>query len=201
MYKLPITSKTFALFLVTVLFSFLSTADAQVARFQAGQVQVNAGIGLVSTFAADAPTTIVPPLSSSVEYFLSPNMSIGLYAAYTEVQGERTYQNAGIIESYHNKTWMTAIRTGFHSNNLDNWRVYGGLIIGTTMPSVDKNIQTIPGEVISDAGAPTFSRPAQNSFLFSGYVGTRRYIRSDWSVYGELGFGISLVNIGLSYHL
>lgn len=201
MRKLHIKQTTIAFLLITAFSSLLSTADAQVARFKAGQVQANAGLGLVSTFAADAPTTIVPPLSGSVEYFLSPNMTVGLYAAYTEVEGERTYQNAGIIESYNNKTWMAAVRTGFHSNNLDNWRVYGGLMIGTSLPSVEKSVRTIPGEVVSDDGAPTFSRPAQNSFLFSGYVGTRRYIRSDWSVYGELGFGISLVNIGLSYHL
>jgi hypothetical protein len=201
MRNFHINNKIFALLLGFFLCSAFSTIDAQVARFKAGQLQANAGIGLISTFAADAPTTIVPPLSGSLEYFLSPNLSLGLYAAYSEAEGERTYQNAGIIESFNNKTWMAALRMGFHSNNLDNWRVYGGLMMGTSLPTVEKQVRTIPGEFFIDDDAPSFSRPAQNSFLFSGYVGARRYLRPDWSVFGEVGFGISLVNLGFSYHL
>lgn len=195
-----INSQLLAFLLVFFAIGTFSTVQAQALRFKAGQLQASAGIGLVSTFAADAPTTIVPPLSGSLEYFVSPNFSLGVYAAYTEVTGERIYQNAGIIESFNNKTWMAAVRTGFHSNNLDNWRVYGGLMIGTSLPTVEKEVRSIPGEIFSDDDAPSFSRPAQNSFLFSGYVGARRYIRSDLSAYGEVGFGISLVNLGLSYH-
>lgn len=173
--------------------------SAQQVKIKLGQVQAGFGIGLVPTYVADATSTIVPPISTQVDVFLSPNFSLGAYVAYSKVNGESVYPNAGLVEEFVNETWMAGIRTTMHSNDLNDWRVYGGFTIGASLPSIDKTVQFLPGEIQRDDELPSFSRPGENGFLFSGFVGTRRYITENWSAYGEVGFGISLVNVGLSY--
>lgn len=173
--------------------------NAQDYKLKAGDVQVNAAIGLVSTYAADATSTIVPPISVQADIFLTPNFSLGLLGSYSQYNGEYVNKNAGIAEYYETQTLMLGLRTAMHSNDLNNWRVYGGFIIGASIPTVDTEVSVLPGEQTRDAELPSFSRPQDNSLLFSGFVGTRRTINSHLSAFGELGFGISLVNIGLGY--
>lgn len=175
------------------------TLNAQHAKIKPGQVQFGIGLGMVPTYAADATTTIVPPLSAQLDVFLSPNFSLGTYLAYSKTEGENLYANAGISEEFVNDTWMVGLRSSFHSNDLNDWRVYGGFVVGATLPSIDKTVELLPGENQRDDELPSFSRPSENGFLFSGFVGTRRYLNDNWSAFGELGFGISLVNLGLSY--
>ncbi|WP_367388739.1 hypothetical protein [Lewinella sp. LCG006] len=175
------------------------SATAQQVKIKPGQIQAGFSVGLVPTYVADVTTTIVPPMSATVDVFLSPNFSLGGFVAYSKVSGESVYANAGLVESFVNQTWMTGLRTTMHSNDLNDWRVYGGFSIGATLPSIDKTVELLPGENMRDDDLPSFSRPAENGFLFSGYVGTRRYLNKNWSAYGEVGFGISLVNIGLAH--
>ncbi len=185
------------LFLSVFIFCF--SLSAQKSAIKPGQIQLNAGVGLLSTYTADVTTSVVPPLSVSAEVFVSPNISLGVYGAYTNVLGESTYQNADIVEEYDNTTSQVAFKAAIYSNDLDAWRVYGGMLAGVSMTNVDKMSAPIKGDVISD-DAPSFTRPdAPNSFLFSGFVGVHRKVNSTLSMYGELGFGISLVNVGVSY--
>jgi hypothetical protein len=185
-----------SILLFTALFLNL---NAQSVNLKPGQVQLGIGIGLVSTYAADVTNSVVPPLSAQLDVFVNPNFSLGGFLAYSKAEGETVYQNAGIAEAFVNETVMAGLRTTVHSNDLNNWRIYGGFMIGASLPSIDKTVSLLPGELQRDDELPTFSRPAQNSLLFSGFVGTRRYLNDKWSVYGELGFGISLVNVGTSY--
>lgn len=191
--------KTYVAIITLLLTAGFGTLNAQHAKIKPGQVQVGFGLGMVPTYAADATATIVPPLSTQVDVFLSPNFSLGTYLAYTKVSGENIYPNAGITEAFVNETWMVGVRTSFHSNDLNDWRVYGGFVVGTSLPSIEKTVELLPGELQRDDELPSFSRPGENGFLFSGFVGTRRYLNDNWSAFGELGFGISLVNLGVSY--
>lgn len=172
---------------------------AQDYKIKPGHFQANFGVGLVPTYAADVTQTIVPPVSAGVDVFLSSNFSLGLYGAFSKYSGENVYSNAGISEKFETSTWMLGLRTGIHSNDLDGWRVYGGFILGATIPDIEKETTVLSGEVIREENLPSFSRPGKNGLLFSGYVGTRRCLKEHVSVFGELGFGISLATVGVSY--
>ncbi|MEZ4986217.1 MAG: outer membrane beta-barrel protein [Saprospiraceae bacterium] len=184
----------FALLLIAT--ASLLTLQAQSYKIKPGQVQANVGIGLVPTYAADATRTIVPPVSASVEVFITPNLSIGTYAAYARATGSSTYLNAGITETYDNTTIMLGVRPTIHSNDLNDWRVYGGFTIGASIPSVD--IEVTDDEKTENT--PSFTRPnSPNAFLFSGFVGARRALNENLTLFGEVGFGISLANVGVGY--
>jgi hypothetical protein len=183
---------------IIALFSFI-TLNAQDYKIKTGDIQANIGVGLVPTYVADATTTIVPPISVSVEAFLGKNFSLGVYGAVSKYTGSTIYLNAGLTESFENTTLMLGIRPTIHSNDLDGWRVYGGFVAGASLPSIKKNVVLADTEVEKVEDTPSFSRPAENNLLFSGFVGTRKTLNANTSIFGELGFGISLVNVGVSY--
>lgn len=181
---------------IIALFSFI-TLNAQDYKIKAGDIQANIGIGLVPTYAADATTTIVPPVSASVEAFLGKNFSLGVYGAVSKYTGSTTYLNAGLTESFENTTVMLGVRPTIHSNDMAGWRVYGGFVAGASLPSINKTVLVEKTE--TEADLPSFSRPAENNLLFSGFVGARKTLNANTSLFGELGFGISLANVGVSY--
>jgi len=185
-------------FLIVALF-FSFSLLAQNKATKAGQLQLNAGIGLLSTYAADKTQAVVLPISINAEVFLSPNIAVGIYGAYSRTKGQSIFPNADLVEDYDNTTRQLAVKTSFYSNNMNAWRVYGGFLTGISRSTIEKTTTSLVGEGDKDT-VPSFSRPnAPNSFLFSGYVGVQRIVTSNVSIYGELGFGISLVNAGLSY--
>ena len=173
--------------------------SAQHYRLNAGDVQLNTSVGILPTYAADEANTLVPPLSVNAEFFLSPNFALGLSGSYSRYEGEYVNLNAGIAEYYETSTYMFGLRTAIYSNDLNDWRVYGGFTLGASIPDVEKEVVLLPGEQIRDDELPSFSRPQDGSLLFSGFVGTRRVLGERFSVFGELGFGISLANVGLGY--
>lgn len=190
---------TFRSLVITVLCCVSFQLNAQDFRVKTGDIQLNASVGLLPTYTADASTTIVPPLSVSAEVFLSPNFSLGVSGSYSQYEGEYVNLNAGVAEYYETTTMVVALRSVVHSNDLNGWRVYGGLAVGANLPQVDKTVELLAGEQTRDDEIPSFSRPQESSLLFSGFVGTRRTINAHWSIYGELGFGISLAKVGASY--
>jgi len=186
-------------FFFAIIFGF--SLNAQKLAIKPGQIQLNAGIGLLSTYTADETTTITPPLSVSAEVFVSPNIALGIYGAYTHVLGESVFQNADIVEEYDNTTSQAALKATYYSNDMNGWRMYGGILTGVNMTNVEKTSSPIKGDVLDD-DAPSFTRPeSPNTFLFSGFVGAQRKVNHNLSVYGELGFGISLASVGISYKL
>lgn len=188
--------KQSTLLIIALLFSF--SLFAQKKAIKPGQIQLTAGIGLLSTYVADKTQTIIVPISISAEVFLSPNMAIGIYGGYSRIKGQSVFLNADLIENYDNTTRQIAVKTSFYSNDLNAWRIYGGFLTGISNSNIEKNSTSLKGEGDREF-APSFTRPnAPNSFLFSGYVGAQRKITNHINVYGELGFGISLVNVGLS---
>lgn len=182
---------------IIALLSFV-TLNAQDYKIRTGDIQASIGVGLVPTYTADATTTIVPPLSVSVEAFLGKNFSLGAYGAVSKYTGSTTYLNAAVTEYVENTTIMLGVRPTVQSNDMDGWRVYGGFVAGVSLPSINKTV-TVEKTETNAEDAPSFSRPVANNLLFSGFVGARRILDANTTIFGELGFGISLVNVGVSY--
>ncbi len=177
----------------------LTSTSAQEIKIKPGTVQLSAGIGLVPTFAADRTNTLVPPVSARLDYVISNNFSLGLYAAYSSVEGETVYPQAGIAEHFQTKMWMAGLRGTAFSNDLNGWRIYGGLMLGYSFPEIDKEVIFLDPDNNRDDDPPSFSRPAENGMLFSGYVGAQRFVSQHVALYAEAGFGISLLNAGITY--
>ncbi|RME93121.1 MAG: hypothetical protein D6772_16230 [Bacteroidetes bacterium] len=179
-----------------------SPLQAQQVRMRAGDLEVGAQLGLVSIYRIDRAQSIVPPIGLQAEYFVSPRFSFGIFLNYVEAEADRLYAGATVLEHYHSKTWASGLRTTAYSKLLANrWRIFGGLAIGAILPQVTTTVR-VQGEPTSDlAIVPSFSKTPTSSMLFSGFVGSQYYITPSLSLTAEVGYGLSLANVGLRYKL
>jgi hypothetical protein len=185
------------------LLASLTFAHAQSVQLAPGQMQLGFGLGVVPTFAADRTNTLVPPVSARADIMVADNFALGLYAAYSSVEGQQVNQPAAVSTQFQNNNLMLGMRATAMSNDLNGWRIYGGVMAGANVPEVTHETtywDDTPKDG-RDTRYPEFFQPAETSLVFSGYVGTQRNLGKRLGAYAEAGLGISLFNLGLVYRL
>lgn len=188
--------------LFCVFASCLSTLTAQNTRFEKGDIEFSAGVGLVPTFFADQSKTIIPPLSAKIGYRVGNHLSLAAYAAYSSSETDQIDLPDGSVTHFQNDYLLVGLRGAAHTNRLDNWDIYGGFLLGYNMPQVTENRTfTNGGDVEPVEDQPTFTRPAENKFTYSGFVGASYYFGTKIGAFAELGYGISLLNVGVSFKM
>ena len=180
--------------LMAVLVLALSITNAQT-TFKKGDIELAAGIGLFPTFAKDNATTTIPPARFNLR--LAPNFSLGAYAAYSSSEAHQVGLPGGAVRDVSNEFYVLGLRAAAHTNRMDNWDIYGGAMLGYNIPKVD---ETITKEK-SDIDGPTFSRPAENKVTYSAFVGASYYPMKNIGLFAEVGYGISIFNMGVSLKL
>lgn len=193
-------SKTIALGLALCFATLQATAQKPV-QVKKGDLELSAGIGLLPTFAADRGKTIVPPLSARLTYHVGNNFSLGAYAAYSTTQTNKIARGNGAVETYENQFTLIGLRAAGHCVRFDNWDIYGGLMVGYNIPNVTMLSSSNPSESPRDDIQPSFTRPATNNMTFSGFVGASYFLNQKFGAFGEVGYGISLLNVGVTYRL
>ena len=184
--------KTIFLFLIA--FCVFSTSYAQ--RYSKPFIDCNAGIGLFPTFLKSNATSEKLPIQLSADYRLSKNFSLGLSF------GQSVTTSSKYIRAYQNQVaWKTNFKTAglrltAHTNPVGNWHFYGGTYLGLGMPK----IQILEGDAEKVKTALGF-KESNNQLHITSFIGSRCSIKKRLGFYGEIGFGISLVNIGLSYRI
>lgn len=192
-------SRFFVLFgLVLISFSTLSAQSSS--KFQLG-----VGVGVVPTFFKDDVSTVVPPLSLNMAYRMSEKFSLSAFASYSSTTSALLKYNDGSTNVFHNEMLIVGVRPAVHFVNLDKWDVYGGFSFAYNVPivQVDNTPSDEPlyGDNKPDTPTPSFYREAENNFTYSGFVGATYYVKKNLGIFGEVGYGISLLNIGVNYKL
>ena len=168
--------------------------------YKAGQVEIQAGLGLVSTFVSMNAKTKTPPVSLGINYRFKDFLSIGAYFGYssTGYDGDMVDTHGDIIKedefSLQNNFYITGIRFQGHYSHgqLD---FYGGAMLGYNFSRISTNItdpKDRPEGIVIEEG---------NLMTYSGFIGLKFITPSKLGFYGEIGYGASLVTIGLSYRL
>jgi hypothetical protein len=184
------------LLIFTILsFITLSTAFSQT-TFKTGDVEFATGIGIFNTFAKDDATTVVPPISARIGVRLNPKFSMAAYAAYSVSEINNQVLADGSIRDLENEFLMLGLRAAAHANPRPNLDIYGGAVIGYNIPTVTENINGAPKSAGDDA--PSFSRPAENEFTYSAFVGAAYYPKERIGVFAEVGYGISILSTGIT---
>lgn len=168
----------------TLLMGLSQTTFAQHAQ---GDFNLNLGIGLLPTFGnGDA---VLPPLGASGEYGIKDDISIGGYLAYSTYK-----ENFGSLGKFKYSYIIIGPRASYHLGNLlnlpDEWDPYAGAFLGYTIGSTKWD------------GAGTI--PTSNSvggLGWSGHIGTRYQLNDNLRLFGELGYGISVLQVGVSFKM
>lgn len=177
----------------------MTTLSAQLS-FKPGDIELAAGIGLISTYAKDGANTIAPPVSIRMNARLSPNFSLGAYAAYASFERNGRILPTGAVQDISNESFQVGIRAAAHSQLGEKFDVYGGGMLGYDMATVDESIN---GQPKSKGDEPSFIRPEDdnNSLIYSAFIGASFYPKSNLGFFGEVGYGNSILNVGVSFRL
>lgn len=180
---------------VLLVLSF-SSANAQTI-FKKGDIEFAAGMGIFPTFAKDDAAIVVPPLSARLHIRALPNFSLGAYAAYSSSEAHQVGLPGGAVRDVDNEFYLFGLRAAAHTNRLDNWDIYGGAMLGYNVPKVNNTLTKEKSEI----EGPVFSRPAENEFTYSAFVGATYFPVKNLGLFAEVGYGISILNLGVSVKL
>lgn len=140
-----------------------------------GSIDINFGLGLGSTLAGDGAM----PIGLSVDYGLNEEVTVGGYLGYAKSE------IAGLWEYTHT---IIGARATYSKEFVDNIHTYGGAMLGYNVVGVEYKG---PGNVTNDLSAITYT----------AFVGARYHFTSNIGAYGEVGYGVSLLTLGLTYRL
>ena len=166
-------------------------ANAQSPTFEKGDKVINLGIGF-GGYGTWGYHVAVPPVSISGEVGILDNIldkgsiGVGGYLGYA------SYKETGY---YANEYWtfnrlFIGARGVFHYPFIDKFDTYAGLTIGF-------NSYSWKWHGAGSQGA----YPGSSGLGSSVFVGGRYYLSDKFGLMGELGYGISYINIGIALKL
>ncbi|MBX7202546.1 MAG: hypothetical protein K1X77_05710 [Bacteroidia bacterium] len=174
--------------LLIFVFSFISVFSFAQA-FDEGTRVGSIGIGLGGTFGSYTTTSRMPAISLQYEQGIWPISDKGVISLGGYL-GTKSYKYAG---SGYTQSWnyyVIGARSAFHYSglNIEKFDPYAGLMLSYNYLKYrydGPSTFPISGNYASTVG-------------FSGYLGGRYYFTPKFAGFGEVGFGISYVTIGLA---
>jgi hypothetical protein len=185
--------------LLLVAFLFAVASYAQETTFVKGEKVLNLGIGLGSTlYSGSYYNSKIPPISVSLEYGVVDdlldvaglNVGVGGYIGYSSYKWETNW--LGTPYGWNLNSIVIGVRGAVHYPVVDKLDTYAGLMFGPNIVSSK--------EFGDWTGAGNYNA-ASTSFFSAYYIGGRYYFKDNFSVMAELGYGISYLNIGVSFKL
>ncbi len=195
-----------------IFFAMFVTASItiQAQTFKQQQLDINLGIGFGSTFINAGSYSVLPLINASGEYGITDDIGIGAYLGYTGATyryGGSYYKAGGwynYTDEYRWNFFIVGVRSAYHFNNLiklsdtklgDKLDLYAGLMVGYNIASYSFS-STDPSRTNLSFYGSSYGGIAWNIFGGARYRFSERV-----GVFGELGYGVSYVNFGLTFKI
>ena len=182
---------------ITMLISLICT---QAQNLSKGDKVMGFGIGLASYHASNEKI-VFPPIRLSLDYCVKDHLfdaksslSLGAYVGYFGGRSEIS-TNWGVA-GYKYSNFNLGARGGFHYNFIPQLDTYAGLLLGYTISSASKYGATF------DKGNDiviTESSKSRGGPFYSVYFGARYDFSRNFGTFVELGYGLSVLELGISY--
>lgn len=172
-----------------------STCFAQNSQFKKGQVDINAGVGFITplfTISGYDVKTQTPPISVTADYGITEELSVGLYVATAKDNVYGTLYDLNTGNSYYGKQstvshFLIGGRLLYHFELSPKFDTYGGGMLGynSVKEKAEPNIQLIGETDIK-------------GFTYTLLVGGRYRFAKNIGGFLELGYGVTVINLGLN---
>ena len=162
--------------------------------FAVGDKDVNIGIGFGATwYSGVGYKTKIPPVSASLDLGLKDDigpgvLGIGGYVGFSSYKWE---WNTVYTYGYKYTTIILAARGTYHLELVDKLDTYGGLLLG---------FRIVSSSYYGDIGY-TYTGGAGSGLAYSFFAGGRYYFSDNIAVFGELGYGIAYLTLGITVKL
>jgi len=179
-----------------------ASLQAQVV-FKKGFVDLAVGVGLVPTYVADGAHINMLPVNMRLGLRLSDNFSMSAFAAYSASEKNNVIRPDDSIDNIRNQEVTLGLRGAVHALRSERFDVYGGFMLGYNMPNTEVTQVAAPksGGPLPNGLQPSFTREPSNKMLYNGFVGVSYLTGRNLGLFGELGYGISLFNVGMQWKL
>ena len=185
--------KSIVLSIVISILCLTQTSFAQNRKKQA-RSNVDFRVGLVPTFAKDDGNVKLLPLSLNYDYRIAEKITVGAYVGYSVTETDRQIINDGVVAQWRNQFSIFGLRVAAHANKFENWDIYGGFMVGYNL----SRVETLAGD-IDEITKHMGIKPVSGRTTLTGFVGGRYDISKKVGITGEIGFGVSIINLGASY--
>lgn len=185
--------KTFCF--ITLLFLSLA-ASAQDGPLQKGQIKLNAGLGVGSYIKAAGGSTSFPPLTVSAEYAIDENITVGGLIGYAASEDTYTYSYGGAKNTFKISNTLIGARVNYYFDVNPKYDVYAGAMLG--YDAVSSNFSSSSSEYQNLLGDVNTS---VSGVLYGVHAGGRYNFSPATSVFAEIGYGIALLNLGVTLKL
>jgi len=169
------------IFLTLVGFGWSAFAQS----FNKGDNVLNVGVGLGTYINDKGISMTIPPISVSFEYGVvnlldgKGGIGIGGYVSYLL----RKSNDYSFNDNFNVGDFIIGPRGLFHYQLIDNLDTYAGLLLGYDIVSFSHKDAQL----------------SASKFYAAFFVGGRYYLTNNIAVFGELGYGISPLQLGISY--
>lgn len=163
-------------------------------EFKKGDLELDLGFGLMNTFIDKNTKAAMPPLSMRFSYRVKKTISIGTYVGYSRtnyVAPQDLTDNPKIPEMTNNH-FQVGVRGQGHFVQ-DRFDFYGGAMLGYNFSinsfdnlGADDRLEGIVAEKFSD------------KVIFSGFIGGKYLLTEHVGLFGEVGYGVSIFNLGVT---
>ncbi len=193
--------RSFALLSAIGTTALLHTATAQ---FEVGDKVLGLSVGIGGNYSAGSTySSQTPALGLSYEQGvtdLGPGvLGIGGYLGYKSLSAKTDYAFGTTRYSY-DWTWnylILGVRGAWHYND---WHgnealdTYGGVMLSYNSVSFKDNTDYPTGSV-------AYKYSSASGVGFTGFLGARYWFSEQFGAQAELGYGIAVLNLGISYKL
>ena len=189
--------KTKILFSAIALTFFVSSLRAQ--TFKNGDFDINAGIGLGYTYSLYSGGSSWPALVVSAEKGVHELSDIGVIS----VGGTFGYKHFSYSGSGYDWTWNDFYiggRGALHVNSIkiDKVDLYGGASLGLRIYTYPEAVVTYSGGFPVGVG---IEKKAHSEVFFGIFAGGKYSFTDKIAVFGELGYDIAWLKLGVSFKL
>ncbi len=191
--------KTLLFIIAAAALSFcgISKANAQ-EIFHKGNSDVSLLVGFGGTYFVSGQSMQIPALQAVYEYCVVDNLingnngSIGVGVGGGFLRYGNKYVANGIIGSSYTNVGFVAVRGSFHYQFAPKLDTYAGLHLGCDIFS--------QGAKVTGTGVDASkTSSSQSDFGWFVFVGGRYYFTPAFAINLELGYGITIANLGVTF--
>jgi len=164
-------------------------------EYKKGDVEVALGVGLMNTFIDKNTEAPIPPVSLTLGYRLKESISIGTYLGYSRTSytppQDKDIQEPN-VPSFTNNYFQIGLRGQGHytEGRLD---FYGGAMVGYNF-----SVNNFDNLGASNRLEGIVAEKFKDLVTFSGHIGMKYLISEHVGIYGEVGYGVSIFNFGIT---
>lgn len=168
-------------------------AEAQTPTFVKGDNTLSATIGLGTSFDFSG----IPPIGIHYEHGLiddlfnnGTNVTLGV-GAETDFW---SYSTKSLFGNYSQYYGFLGVRGALHKSFVDNLDTYAGISIG-----LDYYKYSFGNLLDAQINSLAINKQSNVGLGWSTFIGCKYYFTPNWAAGAELGWGITLLNIGVTY--